>query len=128
MYWRSRSHLPLGWSPSTDEVTLTFDDWLQKAQTLTTDLVNHDRWYFRLNANYKGSHHYLYDELPFFTPTLNNFFIVESKQERGINCCFGMTGVMAETHFDSSRNFIAFIGGQRHYILSHPKYCQTMYL
>ena len=64
----------------------------------------------------------------FFTPTLNNFFMVESNQERGINCHFGMTGVMAETHFDSSRNFIALMGGQRRYILSHPKYCQNMYL
>lgn len=128
MYWRSRSHLPLGWSPPTDETTLTFDDWLQKAQTLTTDQVNHDRWYFRLNADYKRTHHYLYDELPLFTPTLNNFFMVDSSQERGINCRFGMTGVMAETHFDSSRNFVALMGGQRRYILSHPKYCQNMYL
>jgi len=128
MYWKRRSHLPPGWLPPTDETKLTYNDWLHKAQTLRNDQVKHERWYFRLNAEYKGSHHYLYEELPLFVPRNNNFFMVNPKEQRGMNCRFGMKGVIAETHFDSSRNFIALMGGQRRYILNHPKYCKNMQL
>ena len=129
MYWKARKHqFPPGWSPPTDLTSLTYEEWLRKAQTLTSDEVDHDRWYFRLNGLYQGAHHYLYNELPLFRPVENSFFMVERSEERGINCRFGMKGVIAETHFDSSRNFIALMGGQRRYILSHPKYCTNMEL
>jgi len=36
--------------------------------------------------------------------------------------------VIAENHFDGSRNMVVLLGGLRRYILSHPKHCSSMYL
>lgn len=41
-----------------------------------------------------------------------------------------MTGlqVIAEAHFDGSRNMVAMISGVRRWIMAHPNQCETMYL
>jgi ribosomal protein L16 Arg81 hydroxylase len=39
-----------------------------------------------------------------------------------------MKGVIAENHFDGSRNAIVVLGGSRRYILSHPDQCQNLAL
>jgi ribosomal protein L16 Arg81 hydroxylase len=54
--------------------------------------------------------------------------MVDPHQQRGINCRFGMKGVIAELHYDQSRNFIVVMNGQRRYILAHPKECAHLYL
>jgi ribosomal protein L16 Arg81 hydroxylase len=46
----------------------------------------------------------------------------------GIHCRFGMRGVIAENHFDLSRNAIALLAGRRRYILAHPSQCSSMNL
>jgi ribosomal protein L16 Arg81 hydroxylase len=45
-----------------------------------------------------------------------------------IHCRFGMKGVIAENHFDGSRNSIVVLGGSRRYILSHPNQCEKLAL
>ena len=54
--------------------------------------------------------------------------MVDSSEARGINCRFGMKGVIAENHFDGSRNMVAVMGGERRYILSHPEQCENLCL
>jgi len=39
-----------------------------------------------------------------------------------------MKGVIAENHFDGTRNAIVLLGGQRRYILSHPNQCEKLAL
>lgn len=39
-----------------------------------------------------------------------------------------MRSVIAECHFDASRNFAASFGGLRRWILAHPNQCQNLYL
>ncbi len=58
----------------------------------------------------------------------HHFFMVDPKEERGINCRFGMKGIIAENHFDVARNFIVVLRGQRRYILAHPRECENMEL
>ncbi|CAN0110236.1 unnamed protein product, partial [Discosporangium mesarthrocarpum] len=48
--------------------------------------------------------------------------------QRGIHCRFGMPGVIAEAHFDGSRNMVALLSGVRRWIMAHPNQCETMYL
>jgi hypothetical protein len=75
-------------------------------------------YYFRLNASMqrakKGTPDgFVYDELTFFDPRKrkdSKFYIVDPHEERGINCRFGMRGVIAANHFDMSRNMIAIFG------------------
>jgi len=93
-------------------------------------------YYFRINAALKGAKKgridkFVYDELSFFDPRKredSSFYIVDPKEERGINCRFGMRGVIAANHFDMSRNMIAIFGGERRYVLGHPSQCSKMAL
>mmetsp|Transcript_385 Transcript_385/g.546 ORF Transcript_385/g.546 Transcript_385/m.546 type:complete len:216 (+) Transcript_385:832-1479(+) len=65
--------------------------------------------------------------LAFFQPR-SSIFIKEPKGQRGIHCRFGMPGVIAEAHWDGSRNMIAQFYGRRRYILVDPEDSCDMYL
>jgi ribosomal protein L16 Arg81 hydroxylase len=54
--------------------------------------------------------------------------MVDHQKQKGIHCRFGMKGVIAENHFDGSRNSIVVLGGERRYILSHPDQCELLQL
>lgn len=97
-------------------------------------------YYFRLTTSLRlaskggeefSSEKFVYDELPFFDPrkrSKSQFYIVDPEEERGINCRFGMRGVISANHFDMSRNFIMIFGGERRYVLGHPNQCKNMAL
>jgi ribosomal protein L16 Arg81 hydroxylase len=69
----------------------------------------------------------LFDELTFFQPK-ESIYMVDPSEQKGIHCRFGMKGVIAENHFDGSRNMIVVLGGERRYILSHPDQCEFLSL
>ena len=54
--------------------------------------------------------------------------MVDSTQQRGINCRFGMRGSIAEAHFDPTRNWIVLLAGRRRYVLAHPDQCRHLEL
>jgi len=134
------------WVPPIQKLTMTYDEWLEKANQPKIAMgPDKPHWYFRVNAkkeNGTKNHrpqklerdsssvdrgNVMYDELPFFQPE-ESFYIVDPTETRGINCRFGMMGNIAECHYDSSRNFIVLLGGERRYILSHPKNCPNLAL
>lgn len=126
---RKKKNVPENWSPPTELIHIAFQEWLTKANTPTFWTTDAQHWYYRLigcggegqcDAN---SSEYLFDELPIFQPTEDNFYMVEPKRQKGIHCRFGMKGVIAENHYDGSRNFVALFGGERRYMLSHPDQC-----
>jgi hypothetical protein len=49
-------------------------------------------------------------------------------QQKGIHCRFGMKSVIAEAHYDGSRNAIVQLRGMRRWILAAPNQCGNMYL
>ena len=101
--------------PPTDTTELTFPQWLEKAQHLETSRrhAREEHWYLRINAMLHN-HACLYEELPFFDPSLGtSLTMVTPEEHRGINCRFGMKGTTSEAHYDSYNNFIAMIGGRR---------------
>ncbi|KAL7565884.1 hypothetical protein ACA910_021474 [Epithemia clementina (nom. ined.)] len=123
-----------------DALRMTFADWLRKAN-VTADHASpqHEHWYFRLiGCGYMdpdgscddGSTEALFDELPFFQPRHQNnaLYLGDPDEQIGIHCRFGMKGVIAENHYDPSRNAIAVLMGQRRYILSHPQQCAHLAL
>jgi len=136
-YKRHHDKIPEGWTEPTEQLRLTFREWLNHAN-VTDDYLGPDmpHWYFRLigcgsmgndGSCDRGSSEYLYDELPYFQPK-PNLYIREPKEQKGIHCRFGMKGVIAENHFDGSRNAIIVLGGSRRYILSHPNECENLAL
>lgn len=61
--------------------------------------------------------------LPDFAPPRESFFMVDPSMQRGIHCRFGMTGILAESHYDTGRNAIAVLRGRRRYVISPPSEC-----
>lgn len=132
---------PKDYKPPTEMIRMTYLDWLSHANITHPEDPNvaapdQDHWYFRLigcglTGNTgdcdKGSSEYLFDELTFFQP-VNNLYMAKGAAQKGIHCRFGMKGVIAENHFDGSRNAIVVLGGSRRYILSHPDQCENLCL
>ena len=133
MYWREpRGKKKANFVPPTEMIKMTFREWYAKA---SRGRVSKDdpHWYFRASACSSSGgcpapdFNKIFSELPIFQPK-ESLFIAVPKRQRGVHCRFGMTGVIAENHFDGSRNMISLIGGERRYILSHPANCRNMAL
>ena len=130
MYWNSggqRSKAKLkDWKQPTKMSSTTFEQWMEvavKGQNVSLDSRKHE--YFRVSSD-MGSP-WLYEELPFFKP-VKSLFMVQPSEQRGIHCRFGMRSVIAEAHFDGSRNAVVEIGGMRRWILAHPNQCVNMHM
>lgn len=144
MYWMKPKRkdvqhhkVPESWAPPTEMMRMPYGEWLAHANVTDDSKLGPDmeHWYFRLIACGsmgkcdKDSSEYIFDELPFFQPRNDNeLYMVEPEKQKGIHCRFGMKGVIAENHFDGSRNMIALLGGERRYILSHPDQCENLNL
>lgn len=108
MYWNNargnflRSEKGRKWKPPTEIVSSQFEKWLElavKGQNKTLEDRTHQ--YFRVSSD--AGNPWLFDELPFFKP-VKSMFIVDPGEQKGIHCRFGMRSVIAEAHFDGSRN------------------------
>jgi hypothetical protein len=127
--------VPEGWKEPTAMRYMSYKSWMEKANVTDEELgPDKPHWYFRLfgdgvvtEKHEKHSSDYLFDELPFFQPK-QSLYLVEQDGRWGINCRFGMKGVVAASHFDGSRNAVAVLGGSRRYILAHPNQCEHMHL
>jgi hypothetical protein len=125
------------WKQPTQMLRMSYLEWLHHANVTDEELgPDKPHWYYRLigcgetgpkGSCDAGSSEYLFDELPFFQPK-PSLYIVRPEKQKGIHCRFGMKGVIAENHFDASRNTIAVLGGERRYILSHPNQCKNLAL
>ena len=62
-------------------------------------------------------------DLPSWSSTTRNFIVFHPEEHKGIQCRFGERGVVAATHYDGGRNFIAMVSGAKRYIFSPPKAC-----
>ena len=108
MYWNNargnflRTEKGKKWKPPTDIISAQFENWLElavKGQNKT--LENRTHQYFRVSSD--AGNEWLFNELPFFKPT-KSLFLVDPREQKGIHCRFGMRSVIAEAHFDGSRN------------------------
>jgi len=131
-----RVEKPANWSQPTQMMRMNYEEWVSHAN-VSDDQLGPDKphWYYRLigcgsmgdGKCDKGSSEYLFDELTFFQPK-KGLYLSEPDKQKGIHCRFGMKGVIAENHFDGSRNAIVVLGGERRYILSHPDQCELLSL
>ena len=117
MYWRSpsasgRRAYP-DWAPPTDIVHSTFADWLAFARGADDRELGPEAQHRYLmmgtpplSALLRGSSvrrsHFVTKDLPCFTPGTENFFVTDIRKNKGIQCRFGMRGVIAEAHYDGA--------------------------
>ncbi len=114
------------WTNPTGNIELTYREWLQNALTShNKSLQDRIHYYFRITAIQEP--HWVFKELPFFQPK-KSLFMVEPDEQRGIHCRFGMKSVIAESHWDGSRNYAASLGGLRRWILNSPSQCKHTYM
>mmetsp|Transcript_34302 Transcript_34302/g.110156 ORF Transcript_34302/g.110156 Transcript_34302/m.110156 type:complete len:505 (-) Transcript_34302:186-1700(-) len=76
--------------------------------------------------NNAGFRHFVNNDLDIFTPESENFFVTNVKANKGIQCRFGMRGVIAEAHYDGGRNMVAMLKGAKRYVLSPPASCKDL--
>jgi len=138
MYWSNPRHKrrkPNEWKPPTEIIKMSYRKWLSHANITDENKLRpgNEHWYFRLigcglQDRCGTDSEYLFDELAFFQPRENDLYMSDPEEQKGIHCRFGMKGVIAENHFDGTRNMIALFGGERRYILSHPDQCENLAL
>lgn len=119
--------------PPTEFVAMTFDEWLEKALEMDDggnglNTWNKTHYYFHANggSNFQKNQ-WILEDLPIFEPVAG-LWMAEPDKNKGINCRIGMRGIAAASHFDSGRNFIAMIRGEKRYILNGPGECKSLYL
>eukprot|EP00546_Thalassionema_frauenfeldii_P014077 CAMPEP_0178930334 /NCGR_PEP_ID=MMETSP0786-20121207/21162_1 /TAXON_ID=186022 /ORGANISM="Thalassionema frauenfeldii, Strain CCMP 1798" /LENGTH=432 /DNA_ID=CAMNT_0020606819 /DNA_START=41 /DNA_END=1336 /DNA_ORIENTATION=- len=154
MYWnvnRKWTKVPPNFQRPTQMHPYTYAEWHKIASQPRTKDEEHA--YIRMDACEKGqmcdssyrrtglsgkfkdvvidNADFWLDEMPFFNPNYpseSDLYVIQPKFHKGIQCRFGMAGLIAENHFDSDRNFVGVFGGERRYILGHPQNCPNMYL
>lgn len=128
MYWRGGNlrGKKANWQPPTKITSMKYKDWIHLAETgQNKSLEERDHRYFRVSSDMGNE--WLFDELPFFKPK-KSLFMVNPREQHGIHCRFGMRSVIAEAHFDGSRNAVVEIGGLRRWIMTHPDQCKNMHM
>uniref|UniRef100_A0A7S3NET5 JmjC domain-containing protein n=1 Tax=Aureoumbra lagunensis TaxID=44058 RepID=A0A7S3NET5_9STRA len=148
MYWQHKQNMPAkykDWIPPTEIITgVHFAQWLDWAHTADAEQIeseathhylmlgtmpltqlhaSHSSFRPRENNKYR---HFVNNDLSIFTPDTENFFITNIAANKGIQCRFGMRGVIAEAHYDGGRNMVAMLKGAKRYILSPPTSCSNL--
>jgi len=143
MYWRSpsasgRREYP-DWTSPTEVIQSTFADWLDLAHAADAEKLHHGEehrylmmgtppLYSLIQGKKVRRTHFVTKSLPCFTPREENFFVTDVPHNKGIQCRFGMRGVIAEAHYDGGRNMVAMLKGAKRYILAPPRACHTLSL
>ena len=134
MYWNGnmRGQMRDYWVPPTEFVTsMQFESWLQIAKRADEAKVTKEsvHYYFMTNAPPSSSGEevsFISRDLPSFSDARKNFFVTNTAANKGIQCRFGMRGIIAEAHYDSGRNMVAMIKGAKRYILNPPRECKKL--
>ena len=131
MYWNANQRLHVrNYKPPTEIVdNMQFESWLRMAQHADSVKVRNEtvHYYFMSNAlpGVKKSS-FISRDLQLLSSAENNFFISNVVANKGIQCRFGMRGVIAEAHYDSGRNMVVMLKGTKRYILNPPHECKKL--
>lgn len=136
MYWTNRGR-PRGFTPPTKHVSgYNYERWLKIAHDADTLGIDPSEKHLYLMTgveagrivarDYKRHGQFISRDLPLFSTTKNNFFITAVNANKGIQCRFGMKGVIAEAHYDGGRNMVAMLKGAKRYIISPPSECEAL--
>jgi hypothetical protein len=132
MYWKRargsflRTKEGKQWKEPTGIVQTTFDKWIELAvKNHNKTLESREHQYFRVSSDQGNP--WVFDEIPIFKPK-KSLFIVEPSEQKGIHCRFGMRSVIAEAHFDGTRNSVVELAGMRRWIMTHPDQCKDMHM
>ena len=140
MYWAMKSWKQKRgkvFEPPTEIVTdsMDFKTWVALARKADQERLAYDKnmasahYYFMTNAMQGDrDNSFVAKDLPVFSSGTKNFFIPKPQFNKGIQCRFGMRGIIAEAHYDAGRNMIAMLKGAKRYVLTSPRGCKQTQL
>ena len=125
LYFKVGRKHPDGWTPPQTVTTSTFDEWLEKAVRADKEKWDskQEHFYLTIGSTNRREKTFWNRDLDIFSTKTNNFFITKVERNKGIQCRFGMRGVIAESHYDAGRNMVAMLKGAKRYVLSPPEAC-----
>lgn len=123
-----------GWTRPTTDVQMRYNDWLALALKAYNASILDPHYYFRLSPPEMQP-----GDVPIFEAPergRRSLFLRDPIESKGVHCRFGAAGIVAEAHYDGSRNMVAELGGppthpnsgRRRYILASPDQCEKAYL
>lgn len=127
MYWNGRSKS--GFVPPTEIIDMGFDHWLKIAKDADIAKTSNQTEHFYFMSScppHDRGRSFISKDLQPFSTQQNNFFITNVNANKGIQCRFGMRGVIAESHYDSGRNMVAMLKGEKRYIINPPWTCKHL--
>ncbi len=131
-YGGSRGNLR-GWRPPTNDVRMTYNEWLSRALIARNTSILDEHYYFRVSPPDTSPR-----DIPVFAKE-DPVFMPYPRLSKGVHCRFGYAGIIAEAHFDGSRNIVVELGGppsstghansgRRRYVMAKPSECANTYL
>lgn len=130
MFWSHKNmrRVDPNWKQPTDTVSMSFAKWHELAMAADQNKLSNEseHYYFHTNAMPGDRSGFVAKDLSFFATDTKNFFITNVAANKGIQCRFGMRGIIAETHYDGGKNMVAMIKGQKRYILTPPYTCEYL--
>jgi len=112
-----------------------FDAMAERVSSMEGYSTNTDPLlYLGISASLGGQQDWIRDALPFLVgdgsldPDRTLFIPYPSNNWKGINCRFGMKGVVQTAHYDGHRNMIAMVQGSKRYIVLPPTTCPDLEL
>ncbi|CAM9472164.1 unnamed protein product, partial [Phaeothamnion confervicola] len=140
MYWRHSVQGPPGWRPPTHFWPRpTFGGWLPWAKRADAEKLPAATEHLYFGADEperKGENgeigmapallmprDFVARDMPYFSVVEPNFWVPNPAGRSGIQCRFSMRGVVAASHFDNGRNFVAMLRGAKRYLLNPPGTC-----
>ena len=114
MYWTQKSSRIKNWTPPTKRIgSMNFKTWLKIARDGDSLGIDAEQKHYYLMTGVEAgrlvakdqSHlgQFISSDLDIFSTTQKNFFITNVAANKGIQCRFGMKGVIAEVR-SQSRN------------------------
>lgn len=141
MYWTRKQHPPENWTEPTRVLRIPYHEYLNLKSHPSK--ANETHFYLYAEGYWSiapGEEHYnfpLFNELERFKPGQPPELFMENFDAKGppgmssyqkLHCKFGQAGNMAVMHFDSDRNTIVLLKGQRRYLLADPSQCVKLSL
>jgi hypothetical protein len=140
-YWVRKEYTPEGWTEPTEVLRIPYHEYLKLKSS--SPKANETHYYFYAEGFWSispGEEHFrfeLFNELERFKPGQQPELFMENFGPNGppeistfqkLHCKIGQAGNMAVMHFDSSRNTLVLLKGQRRYLLADPSQCGKLNL
>lgn len=130
MFWSGKPQSLREFTPPTQIISdMRFTEWLHIAKEADQNKLSNitEHFYFMSGADaHEHGRTFISRDLPMFSTEENNFFITNVGANKGIQCRFGMRGIIAEAHYDSGKNMVAMIKGAKRYIITPPWTCDHL--